>query len=93
MDIEGNEWEALNTSIADGSLLKVKQLAFEIHTDELTGGVTPVYKLRHYLDLYAGLRDLGFYKWYVHRNPQGKGRTNNTVWCCYEFVYFNINYL
>lgn len=96
IDIEYFEWEALEAALKDGSLGNVKQLGFEIHTDELFNRTTSVANYERFLKIFKDLRDAGFYKWHAHLNPLSavvaSNITNKKVMCCYELIYINTNF-
>ena len=103
MDIESSEWDAFETMFTENILPRVKQLAFEIHTQEAgTRGSNPerssstVKDLARYWRILAHLEHLGFKKWYQHENPMGYFKSPLTGLrrsCCYEFVYINAHFL
>jgi hypothetical protein len=95
IDVEANEWGALESMIEDGILLNVKQLAVEIHTRELNNLKSSAADLFRYWTILRQLELIGFRKWYWHFNiwgfyPAQDG--SKYLSCCYELVYVNTNY-
>ncbi|PAA76695.1 hypothetical protein BOX15_Mlig015141g2 [Macrostomum lignano] len=95
IDIEFDEWEALEAAAKDGSLSRVRQLILETHTmelrDESTGGSDYLRFARVWLGLYR----LGFRQWRSRENgrthflgPSGRSRA-----CCHEHSLININFM
>ena len=82
----------------DGSLKRVKQLIFEIHTSEVETVQRPSSKddfVRMYESLVA-LERAGFRRYNYHYNTLGQYtsvRTGKTRSCCYELYYVNIRFL
>ena len=97
IDVESNEWEALELILDDGILKRVKQFAVEIHTKEFHSLTSSVHDLFHYWTILRRIELLGFRKWYWHMNMWGKFQKaddrSKLLSCCYELVYVNLNYL
>jgi Methyltransferase FkbM domain len=95
MDIEGSEWEVLQSFLSspeayDLVTKRVRQIALEIHTEELQ-----VSSARQYLEKLNGFEQkLGFRRWSFGVNPYcgyvhlGKARSK-----CYEMVYLNKQFI
>ena len=99
--MEQSEWDAFEAAISanavNRALDKVKQLAFEIHTKEMTAGNSSLHDYVRFSRVLNGLHEVGFRRWYWHSNPLGvKFKSHSeveTLNCCYEVAYININYL
>ena len=90
MDIEGAEWPILRRWIAEGDLLKVKQLAVEIHLEEpdsIPG--------KH--EVIRQLEASGFVRFFARQNPWSDGvyldKFNVSSPSCYELAWYNSRYL
>ncbi|XP_046555811.1 probable methyltransferase-like protein 24 [Haliotis rubra] len=88
-DVERSEWTSLPEMTSSGELMHVKQLLIEYHGD---------WRNRHQcinnLKILKDVHDIGFRKFYVHKNPACNHRSplfpvNRTR--CYEVHYVNIN--
>ena len=97
IDIEYWEWDSLETALKDGSLKNVKQLGIEFHRDELMYQKTSFRHYIKYFNVFQGLRNAGFYKWFYRLNPLSMAMYSidmgGRIDCCYEFVYLNLNFL
>jgi len=96
LDVEYNEWAALETMLTDNILVNVKQFAIEIHTRELNDERSSAVDLHRYWDILHRLETVGFRKWYWHFNTWGffpNRDSSRYISCCYELVYINANYL
>ena len=96
MDVEYNEWSALERIISDGLLRYVKQLAVEVHTRELFNQGSSSSDFYHYYEILRHLELVGFKKWYWHFNTWGfypNKDGSRYLSCCYELVYINTNYI
>ena len=86
MDIEGAEWPILSRWIADGDLLKVKQLAVEIHLEE-PDSIPSKYEVIQQLEA------SGFVRFFARQNPWSDGvyldQFNVTGPSCYELAWYN----
>jgi hypothetical protein len=96
IDIEYSEWNSFEAVLKDGNILPyIKQLVFEIHTNELPGlrGIkSSVADFRRYHGILRGIEEAGFKRWRHHYNPWGKylsRRTGMQRTCCYELFYIN----
>ena len=89
-DIEFSEWPALETMLTEGSLLRVKQIAFEIHTWR-----DNVRDYTFFWRLHQALENLGFQRW-KHLNLNWrcfKGKENDKRYCPQCNMFFvNANY-
>jgi len=89
IDIEGSEWESIDSIVASGLLSRVRQLALEIHVHSRT--TAQMYS--SYLRLKA-LEDVGMRKWYCSQNYYNLRRTRiGFRTCCYELIYINTKFL
>ncbi|ESO11081.1 hypothetical protein HELRODRAFT_167612 [Helobdella robusta] len=92
IDIEGWEWESMDTAIKDGSLKKVKQIGIEFHR---TGSITKSYYLEK-LNFFSRLHNAGFRKWHTHLNvPCGtrlSDLTKRSIYMCHELYFINVFY-
>ena len=91
MDVEGNEWSALESMVQDRSLKLVKQLLFEVHTPPNS----TVLELRRFSNVIKMVEAAGFRKFCVRVNHYCRyistgGRKMSE---CYEFSYLNLNFL
>jgi hypothetical protein len=96
LDVESDEWDALEAMLEDAVLGRVKQLAVEIHTRELQEEKSTVLDLHRYWRILHRLEEIGFRKWYWHFNTWGffpNRDGSKYISCCYELVYINVNYL
>ena len=97
IDIEFNEWDSFDAIYKHGSLKRVKQFAFEIHTHELNRGApTTIAQFVKFYEILKHLENLGFRKWLHHMNPYGmykSRRTGKNLSCCYELYYINTKYM
>ncbi|ESN94644.1 hypothetical protein HELRODRAFT_164523 [Helobdella robusta] len=97
IDIEYWEWEALDQAIQDGSLSKVKQIGLEVHRHEIYSKTSSVDNYKLYFKIFSKLRDLGFYRWNSHLNPQSytaiSTYSGQKIMCCHEIIFINVNYL
>ncbi|XP_046580861.1 uncharacterized protein LOC124288386 isoform X2 [Haliotis rubra] len=87
MDIERSEWSSLPEMLASQSLSSVRQLLVEYH-DQCTDRDQCIRRLKVLKDVH----DLGFRKFYVHKNPvcQIKSTLFPVVRTqCYEVHYIN----
>ena len=88
-DIEWSEWAALRAMLNEGSLVNVKQLAFEIHFSPNDASA-----MRRNWKVLDDVEKFGFRRWYSHENAQNIvviGGTRFTY--CLELVYLNTNFL
>ncbi|XP_071098217.1 probable methyltransferase-like protein 24 [Haliotis cracherodii] len=88
-DVESAEWPSLPEMISSGELFKVKQLLIEYHGD---------CRNRQYciktLKILKDIHDVGFRKFYVHKNPACGFRSilfPVLRTSCYEVHYVNIH--
>ena len=96
IDIEYNEWAALEVILQQNSLKNVKQFAIETHTAELHRKVTTAFEFLRYYNVLLGLEKQGFRRYHYHFNPYGRytsKRSGKDRSCCYELYYVNINFL
>ncbi|XP_067653849.1 probable methyltransferase-like protein 24 [Haliotis asinina] len=89
-DVEGSEWPSLPEMTSSGELMHVKQLLLEYH-----GDCSDRRQCTSRLKTLKDIHDIGFRRFYVHKNPACKLiksalfpviRTR-----CYEVHYVNIN--
>ncbi|ESO11083.1 hypothetical protein HELRODRAFT_167614 [Helobdella robusta] len=92
IDIEGWEWESMDTALNDGSLKKVKQIGIEFHR---IGYIAKSYYLEK-LNFFSRLHNAGFRKWHTHLNvPCGtrlSDLTKRPIFICHELYFINIHY-
>ena len=97
IDVEKNEWEALEAMLVDGSLCNVKQFAFEYHTEEVYSKMSFPDDYFYYWLLLHGLDKLGFKIWAfepcdpcysAYISHSGKPRH-----CCANLNFVNVKYL
>ena len=92
MDVEDNEWAAMEAMFNSDILYRVKQFGLEIHLMThmpTTNEYYPRWKTMKRLE------DFGFRRWYWHFNHDGARMSHNgrVLSCCYEMVYINIRFM
>lgn len=96
IDIEYSEWASLDSMIHDGSLVNVKQLQLEIHTEEVHKERSTTAHFVYYWRLLRNLHKLGFRLWGCHDNPYGPFMKHvlpeRKISCCYELYFINQNF-
>ena len=98
IDVDYDEWESLETMLADQTLARVKQLGIEIHTSRYRTKMKPSrhYTFWNYWVILKQLEDLGFLRWRSHFNRWGFSWSRflrSFFTFCYEMVYINTNFL
>merc|ERR1719277_910277 len=71
IDIEFNEWPCFKTMIKEGTLKRVKQLLFELHTPEVLARPSRVTDFSMIYSILHHIEDLGFRRFRYHANPTG----------------------
>ncbi|OWF37111.1 methyltransferase-like protein 24 [Mizuhopecten yessoensis] len=101
-DIEYDEWTVLQALHEEGSLWNVKQIGFEIHTNELFRQKDLPLRTttKHdYIRMYKILQTLdrmNFKQFNYRLNPFGMFKskvTNITRSCCYDIHFMNMNFV
>ena len=89
MDVEGSEWDSLDTMLRDGSLNNVRQLLFEIHKFSSVGS------LRRSARILQGIERAGFRKFFPKVNHYNRyvSKSRRRLTKCYEFSYINLRFL
>jgi len=96
LDVEASEWGALESMLEEKMLDRVKQLAIEIHTNEIYRIKSSMENLVRFSTILHRLEEIGFRKWRWNFNMWGffPARDGSKyLSCCYEIVYVNINYV
>lgn len=107
IDIEGDEWDSLHAAFIQNALKNVKQLALEVHTDELvpsfeaasgrtSGKPTSPGRYKKFVKVMEALERAHFFKWRSQPNPTSSFRSPNTSkkrTCCYDLNYINLNFI
>lgn len=109
MDIESSEWESLESMLETGVLERVKQLMFEVHTQDCYGPIGTKKDFLRYHKIFDGIEALGFRRFYQHVNKVGIGalrnikkKSNDPVYkksvllgrsCLHELYYINVRFL
>jgi len=93
-DIEDYEVELIEQAVADGSLQRAKQVAFEIHVR--SAFLIDPARLKRIIRIFILLETNGFLKWHYYPNPYAKClRTPTDGHLCgwINVHYINANYL
>lgn len=101
-DIEYDEWSVLMALQEEGSLWNVKQIGFEIHTNELFRTAKSPLRAttkQDYIYMYQILQNLermNFRQFNYRMNPFGMFNSNVTGLsrsCCYDIHFMNMNFV
>lgn len=100
MDVEFDEWKALQNMLTSNVLRQVKQLAVEIHlfmpTDVPINETPNIRKLLEFSAILEQLEEQGFRRWHwiMNQYPTSVYKVSNGLRsCCYELIYINANFL